>query len=91
MWRLRMHQQKTIKHWNVLDEKIAWLNALLKEITHNQNIFNRRDGKLASLGLRNFDALIENATEAALHSGKLVRALTKKVQAAGVNILYGCN
>jgi gamma-glutamylputrescine oxidase len=67
----------------------AWLNELLANYNgHNQNIFNRRDENLP-LGLRNFDALIENESEAALHSGKLVQALTQKVQAAGVNILYG--
>jgi len=77
------------KHWNVLDEKIDWLNTSLKGIMGKENIFHRADQKLTSLGLRGFDSLIENASEAALHSGKLVQSLTQKVQSTGVNILYG--
>lgn len=76
-------------HWHLLGEKIAWLNELLYNITGSRQIFQRCDEKLTTLGLRNFDALIENVTEATLHSGKLVLALTQKVRAAGVTILYG--
>jgi gamma-glutamylputrescine oxidase len=77
------------RHWDVLDDKIQWLNQLLKEITGKENSFQKTPEKLATTGLMGFDTLIENATEAALHSGKLVQALTQKVQAAGVTILYG--
>lgn len=80
---------KNYTHWNKLDEKTDWLNSLLKQITGNEKIFQRADTKLSKLGMRGFDALIENRSEAALHSGKLVQALTQKVQAAGVTILYG--
>jgi gamma-glutamylputrescine oxidase len=80
---------KNYKDWDVLDDKIAWLNASLKEITGEAAIFHRSDDKLDPLGLQHFDCLVENTTEAALHSGKLVRALTQKVQWAGVTILYG--
>jgi gamma-glutamylputrescine oxidase len=73
----------------MLDDKIDWLNELLTGITGNQTIFQRVDEKLAGLGLQQFDALIENTTEAALHSGKLVQALTQKVQSEGVSVLYG--
>ncbi|MES2372978.1 MAG: FAD-binding oxidoreductase [Bacteroidota bacterium] len=80
---------KNYRHWEMLDDKIRWLNDLLTNITGKQNIFQRIDQNLAGLGLQNFDALIENATEAALHSGKLVQALTKKVESEGVSVLYG--
>jgi gamma-glutamylputrescine oxidase len=80
---------KNYKHWNILDEKIHWLNTSLKEITGEETIFRNATAKLPSLGLRGFDALIENKTETALHSGKLIQSLTQKVQAAGVTILYG--
>jgi gamma-glutamylputrescine oxidase len=76
-------------NWEMLDDKIDWLNELLTGITGNQTIFQRVDEKLAGLGLQQFDALIENVTEAALHSGKLVQALTQKVQSEGVSVLYG--
>jgi gamma-glutamylputrescine oxidase len=77
------------RHWDCLDEKTAWLNKELSAITGSDQIFRRCDERIASLGLRNFDALIENETEASLHSGKLMQALTKKVLDAGVQILYG--
>jgi gamma-glutamylputrescine oxidase len=77
------------RYWNLLDDKIVWLNKLLKEITGKENIFQKTPEKLSTLGLQGFDTLIENATEAALHSGKLVQALMQKVQAAGVTILSG--
>ena len=80
---------KNYKYWDTLNGKIDWLNGLLKEITGTENIFHQRNSKLTELGLQGFDALIENASEAALHSGKLVQALTQKVQWAGINILYG--
>lgn len=80
---------KNYRHWEILDDKIHWLNNSLKQITGTKNIFARVDEKLGKLGLRNFDALVENVTEAALHSGQLVQALAQKVQAAGVTILYG--
>lgn len=77
------------KHWDQLEGKTDWLNSLLKEITGNQKVFQRSDDQLSSLGLQGFDALIENKSEAALHSGKLVKSLTEKVRASGVDILYG--
>ena len=80
---------KNYKHWDALDSKLDWLNGSLKEITGTENIFHQRNDKLTQLGLQGFDALIENITEASLHSGKLVQALTQKVLSAGIHILYG--
>lgn len=80
---------KDYLHWNQLKEKIGWLNKLLLPVTGTENIFDRQDAALSSLGLRNFDALIENKSDAALHSGKLIQSLTAKVLEAGVNILHG--
>ena len=80
---------KPYRYFEGLGDKINWLNSLLKDITGHPAIFQRKDERLAALGLQGFDALIENETEASLHSGKLVQSLTQKVQAAGVTILYG--
>jgi glycine/D-amino acid oxidase-like deaminating enzyme len=77
------------KGWNELDDQIIWLNRSLKPITGQEQSFHRRDEKLSEQGLRNFDALIENVSEASLHSGMLVQSLTKKVLSAGVSIFYG--
>lgn len=75
--------------WNQLNDKINWLNSLLKPITGREQSFQRTDEKLSQQGLVGFDALIENTSEASLHSGMLVQSLTRKVQSAGVTILYG--
>ena len=80
---------QSYKYFDVMDDKIHWLNELLKEITGEQTIFKRTDEKLSALGLQGFESLLENKTEAYLHSGKLVQALTQKVQSAGITILYG--
>lgn len=80
---------KNYPAWNELDEKIHGLNKLLCEITGEEQLFRPCPEKLTALGLRGFDTLVENKSEAALHSGKLVGALTQKVQSAGVLILYG--
>lgn len=77
------------KNWQELPDRLHWLNGLLKGITGKSALFQQAGHQLAAMGLQGFDTLIENGTEAALHSGKLVQALTQKVQAAGVNILYG--
>ncbi len=76
-------------HWNDLDAKLAWLNSLLKDITGKDRIFSESNAKLAEFGLLGFDKLIENPSEASLHSGSLLQALTQKVQSAGIHILYG--
>lgn len=75
--------------WNDLDEKTDWLNQVLHAVTGSRQVFSRVDAQIANLGLQHFDALIENKTEAALHSGKLVQCLIQKAVEAGVNILYG--
>lgn len=75
--------------WHELNDKIDWLNGLLKMIAGRERIFHRADAKLPQQGLRGFDALVENIAEASLHSGKLVQLLTRKVKLLGVNILYG--
>lgn len=80
---------KDSRFWSALDDRISQLNKLLKDITGKRSVFTYAGNKLSNLGLQNFDTLIENNTEAAIHSGKLVQALTQLVISNGVNILYG--
>ena len=77
------------KGWNELNDQISWLNRCLQPVTGKEQSFTRTDEKLSQQGLRGFDALIENVSEASLHSGMLVQSLTQKVLSAGVTILYG--
>ena len=75
--------------WDELNDRIIWLNRSLQTITGKEQSFHRTDEKLSRQGLRGFDALIENISEASLHSGRLVQSLTRKVLSSGVTILYG--
>jgi len=77
------------KYWYAFDDRVSQLNKLLKDITGQRSIFKYAGQKMSGLGLIGFDLLVENSSEAALHSGKLVQALTQMVRASGVSILDG--
>jgi glycine/D-amino acid oxidase-like deaminating enzyme len=72
----------------VLDE-LVWLNKGMQAITGTNECFSVQNHLLETLGLVGFDYLVNNKLEGTLHSGKLVQALTQKVQELGVQILYG--
>jgi glycine/D-amino acid oxidase-like deaminating enzyme len=80
---------KDSRFWPALDDRISQLNKLLKDITGHRSIFKYAGNKLPTSGLQHFDTMIENSTEAALHSGKLVQTLTQQLMAKGVTILSG--
>lgn len=73
----------------LLIEKLPWLNEGLQDITGARETFVWANDKMQRFGLSGFDAMLENRLEGALHSGKLVRALTQKVHSLGVEILTG--
>lgn len=77
------------RFWPALDDRISQLNKLLKDITGHRSIFKYAGNKLPDSGLQHFDTMIENSTEAALHSGKLVQILTQQLLIKGVSILSG--
>ncbi len=68
---------------------LGWLNKGLKVITGSNQTFSWSNHKLDTFGFAGFDCLIENELEGGLHSGKLVQALTIKVQSLGVTVLTG--
>ncbi len=80
---------KDARFWPALDDRISQLNKLLKDITGHRSIFKYAGDKLSGFGLQQFDTLIENSTEAVLHSGKLVQVLTQQLLIKGVTILSG--
>jgi gamma-glutamylputrescine oxidase len=80
---------KDYRYWQELDDRINTLNKALKTITGYDAIFQRDDAQRKLAGLGYFDTIYANPTEAALHSGKLVKALGSKVSEAGVQIVYG--
>lgn len=73
----------------VLKGKLEYLNKVFKYVTNKEETFKRADDKIGPLGLTGFDVLLENTLEASLHSGKLVQALSQKVQSMGIQILTG--
>ncbi|MEN9599531.1 MAG: hypothetical protein RL596_1850 [Bacteroidota bacterium] len=74
--------------YSLLTDKISYYNQLLHAFI-KKDAFQLATDKLGLLGLKNFDALVLNTCEAGLHSGKLVRALTKKLIEKGVQIING--
>lgn len=75
--------EEKIKH------HISYLNSLLKEITGSKKTYRLADDKLQTFGFGNTAHLVENRFEGYLHSGKLVQALMRTVQAMGVQIFPG--
>jgi glycine/D-amino acid oxidase-like deaminating enzyme len=72
-----------------LDHYITYLNSLLKSITGSKKTFRREDGKINAFGFGNTAHLVKNTFEGSLHSGKLVQALLRNVQALGVQVFNG--
>jgi gamma-glutamylputrescine oxidase len=70
-----------------LKNDIGWLNITLRKAIKQQKIFRLADGKIKDFGFKQTSHLIESKGEAQLHSGKLVQALLRKVQAMGVQVM----
>ncbi len=80
---------KDYSGWDSLEHDLKGLNDLLKEVEGSPSLFKIVTEKIPSLGLRGFDCLVENKSEAGIHSGKLVMALTEKVRSEGIVIMNG--
>jgi glycine/D-amino acid oxidase-like deaminating enzyme len=72
-----------------LKQQVAYLNSLLKNITGSKKTYKIADGDLKKFGFGNTSHMVENTFEGYLHSGKLVQALMRTVQAMGVQIFSG--
>lgn len=72
---------------NELRSNIDWLNRKLKKIVKQQKLFQLQHDKIEEFGFAGVQYLIENKTEAQLHSGKLCQALLRLVQSMGVTVL----
>ena len=70
-----------------LQEQIEYINALLKPIIGSKHTFKINDDKLSNFGFGKTKHLVKNNLEGYLHSGKLLKALLKKVQTLGVQVL----
>ncbi|MDX5418694.1 MAG: FAD-binding oxidoreductase [Hymenobacteraceae bacterium] len=70
-------------------EQLPYLNRQLKQITSEQEVFRLADHKIADFGFRHVPHLIESTAEGQIDTGKMILALTQKVQAMGVLLLNG--
>jgi glycine/D-amino acid oxidase-like deaminating enzyme len=71
------------------EDKIAYLNNRLKDITREKETFAIKNQKISSFGLNGIKNLIANKLEGQLDSGKMMLALLQMAQQAGVLFLNG--
>lgn len=72
-----------------LQDNISYINSLLKPITGTKKTYRIADELITEAGFGGTKHVVKNKLEGYLHSGKLVQALSHKVQGLGVNVLNG--
>ncbi|WP_299824281.1 FAD-dependent oxidoreductase [uncultured Pontibacter sp.] len=70
-------------------DKLPYLNKHLQSITGEQNVFRSADQKIDAFGFKQVAHLLESTAEGQIDTGKMILALTRKVQALGVLVLNG--
>lgn len=73
--------------YNTCADQIAYLNDQLKSIIGEPAVYRLADDKISSFGFRKVKHLIESVAEGQIDTGKMILALTQKVQALGVLVL----
>jgi gamma-glutamylputrescine oxidase len=81
---------ESVKAEECLDH-LTYFNNLLKQVTGNADIYSVSDAKIADFGFNKISRMIYNPFEGQLHTGKMMRALLKRVYDEGVLILNGCD
>jgi gamma-glutamylputrescine oxidase len=71
-------------------DNLSRINNLLKPVTDTANVYAGADDKIADFVFSGVNRMIVNPLEGQLHTGKMMRALLAKAQAAGVLILNNC-
>ncbi len=70
--------------------QLAHYNALLAPAIGTNRIYHDATHRAPEFGFRGVQAIIANAHEGALDTGRMVAALLARAAAAGVLVLYGC-
>jgi len=70
-------------------DQIPYLNRQLQQIVGEANVFRAADHKISRFGFRGVSHLLESTAEGQIDTGKMMLALTQKVQALGVLLLNG--
>lgn len=78
-----------VQLYNSCSEQLTYLNSQLQSITGDPAVFRLADDKIDTFGFRKVNHLIESIAEGQIDTGKMILALTQKVQALGVLVLNG--
>ncbi|WP_018479727.1 NAD(P)/FAD-dependent oxidoreductase [Pontibacter roseus] len=70
-------------------DRLPYLNRQLQQVTGEQEVFRQADHKISQFGFRNVAHLLESTAEGQIDTGKMILALTQKVQSLGVLVLNG--
>lgn len=70
-------------------QRLPYLNKHLQPILGEPAIYRPADEKISTFGFRQVRHLIESTAEGQIDTGKMILALTQKVQALGVLLLNG--
>ena len=71
-------------------DQIGHFNSILSDITGSNDIYRPASDKINSWGLNNTEVVIENHLEGQLDTGKMMMALIRRVQEAGVLVFTNC-
>jgi gamma-glutamylputrescine oxidase len=70
-------------------EQIPYLNRHLQSIVGEPDVYRKADAKIGTFGFKHVRHLIESTAEGQIDTGKMILALTQKVQSLGVLVLNG--
>lgn len=70
-------------------ERLPYLNKHLQSITGEAAVYRNADIKISSFGFKQVHHLLESTAEGQIDTGKMILALTQKVQQLGVLVLNG--
>lgn len=70
-------------------EQLDRLNRQLKGIIGEKRVFRKADKKIERFGMKNVDHMIVNVAEGQIDTGKMILALLRKTQQAGVMVVNG--
>ena len=69
--------------------QLPYLNRQLQDLTGEAAVYRTADSKISTFGFKQVRHLIESTAEGQIDTGKMILALTQKVQAQGVLVLNG--
>ncbi len=70
-------------------DKLPYLNKMLASVIGEKEVFKQADTKISHFGFGKISHLIESTCEGQIDTGKMITALTREVQSAGVQVLCG--